>query len=285
VCRLYGFRSAIDSTVHQSLVAAENAMARQSNQHQDGWGVAYYVGPYPHLIRNDKQAEDDALFRELSAVVSTRTFVAHIRKATAGSVRVLNCHPFQHGAWTFAHNGQVCGFSDPAVHERLRALVDPRYRRFTLGDTDSELIFYTFLSRMSRAVDDLQSPGVTAKHVLDALRQTVQALLEIAAPDGTPGEYDTRLNFLVTNGNVMVAYRYGVQLYFSTHKTLCPERETCFAYDKGRCEHAVRDGIVNHLLVSSEIIDDGANVWEELKDDTYVCVDHGMNLRSGLLLG
>ena len=119
MCRLYGFRSSIDSTVHRSLVAAENAIARQSRLHRDGWGLAYYVGRYPHIVRNNEQALGDALFRDVSSVVATRTFMAHIRKATAGSVRVLNCHPFQYGAWTFAHNGQICGFGDASVRERV----------------------------------------------------------------------------------------------------------------------------------------------------------------------
>ena len=65
MCRLFGFRSSIVSSVHHSLVAAENAMARQSQVHRDGWGIAYYVGRFPHLVRNDQQALHDSLFREL----------------------------------------------------------------------------------------------------------------------------------------------------------------------------------------------------------------------------
>jgi glutamine amidotransferase len=285
MCRLYGFRSAIDSTVHRSLVAAENAIARQSRMHKDGWGLAFYIGRYPHILRNDAQAEGDTLFRDVSSVVATRTFMAHIRKATAGSVRVLNCHPFQHGAWTFAHNGQVCGFKDPAVRARVEALVDPRYQRFVLGDTDSELIFYAFLSRLSRRVEDLHNPGVTADHTLAALQETVAGVLDAGAGDEVDPDLPTKLNFLITNGSVMVAYRYRVSLFYSTHKSHCPERETCFAFDQKRCESAVTDGIVNHLLISSEVIEGGNNVWEEVPEDTYVAVDHGMNFRMGRLVG
>lgn len=285
MCRLYGFRSSIDSTVHRSLVAAENAIARQSRLHRDGWGLAFYVGRYPHILRNDAQALGDSLFREVSSVVATRTFMAHIRKATAGSVRVLNCHPFQHGSWTFAHNGQVCGFSDPAVRARMLALIDPRYQRFALGDTDSELIFFIFLSRLARRVEDLHNAGITAEHTLAALQETVAGVLEAAAPDATDPELPTKLNFLITNGSVMVAYRYRVSLFYSTHKTRCPERDTCWAFREGSCERPVTDGLVKHLLISSEIIEGGNNVWEEVPEDTYVAVDHGMNFRTGRLVG
>src|SRR5260221_510551 len=136
MCRLFGFRSVIPSQVHRSLLAAENALGAQSNQHPDGWGVAFYVDGSPHVTRNPITAMGDQLFHRLSGVVSSQTVVAHVRKATRGDKTVLNCHPFQYGRWVFAHNGDVPGF------ERHRlALVDriaPDLQRFILGETDSD---------------------------------------------------------------------------------------------------------------------------------------------------
>ena len=281
MCRLYGFRSAIDSAVHHSLVAAENAMARQSTQHKDGWGVAFYVGRFPQVVRNDARALGDSLFREVSAVVTTRTFLAHIRQATAGSVRVLNCHPFQHGGWTFAHNGQICGFADPAVRARVDALIDPRFRQYVLGDTDSERFFYVVMSQLARQVADVQHPGVTARHVIEALRLAIADIVAVAAPDSVDPERPTKLNLLLTNGRVLIGYKRGVDLFFSTYKSRCPERETCWAFHESRCERAVEDGIVQHLLVSSEVIAEGTNVWLPIDHDEYVAIDHGMNFSRG----
>lgn len=283
MCRLYGFRSAIDSAVHHSLVAAENAMIRQSFKHADGWGVAFYVDAFPQVIRNDARAMGDSLFRDVSALVTTRTLLAHIRQATAGSVRVLNCHPFQHGPWTFAHNGQICGFADPAVKARVDALIDPRFRRYVLGDTDSERLFYVWMSRLARHVGDVHHPGVSADHVRLALQETIAAIVEVAAPDSVDPDRPTRLNLLLTNGRVLLGYRRGVDLYFSTHKSRCPERDTCWAFDASRCEQPVEDGIVQHLLLSSEVISGGTNVWNALHDDEFVAVGASMNLQRGTL--
>ena len=47
---------------------------------------------------------------------------------------------------------------------------------------------------------------------------------------------------------------------------------------------AVTDGIVKHLLVTSEQIAEGPNVWVEMSDGDYVGVDFGMNLKRGRLL-
>ena len=56
MCRLFGFRSVIQSQVHRSLVAAENCLAVQSEAHRDGWGVAWYLARAPHLIKGTSAA-------------------------------------------------------------------------------------------------------------------------------------------------------------------------------------------------------------------------------------
>ena len=61
MCRLFGFRSVIPSQVHRSLLSAENALVWQSERHPDGWGVAYFVGGIPHLIKSAETAIQDSL--------------------------------------------------------------------------------------------------------------------------------------------------------------------------------------------------------------------------------
>ena len=51
MCRIFGFRSVMQSQVHRSLVSADNAFMRQSERHPDGWGVAYYVAHAPHVVK------------------------------------------------------------------------------------------------------------------------------------------------------------------------------------------------------------------------------------------
>ncbi len=282
MCRLYAFRSSILSSVHSSLVAAENALSQQSVRHPDGWGVAYYIGGYPHVIRNDRQALEDSLFREVSAVVSTRTLLAHIRQATVGKVGVLNCHPFQHGPWVFGHNGQISGYAiDNDVGQRVRDAVDPRFRRYILGSTDSEVCFYIFLSRLARHVEDIFHEGLRLDVARAALRETVETIFELV-PEKADKPH--RLTFVLTNGNLLLAYRYNRELFFSTYKSMCPERDECSAYEAYRCEQEVEDGIVKHLIVTSEHVESGTNVWVELDDGDYVEADRGMNFGRGRLL-
>jgi len=77
----------------------------------------------------------------------------------------------------------------------------------------------------------------------------------------------------------MVAFHGGKNLYYSTHKQRCPERDSC-GYFAPSCESATSSGSVNHLIFSSEPLS-GQNVWEPMKPGEIVGVDGLMNLYKG----
>ena len=158
MCRIFGFRSVLQSGVHRSLVHAENALAVQSEKHPDGWGVAYYLARAPHVLKGATAAMDDHIFARVSGVVASETVLAHIRQATTGDINILNSHPFQFGSWGFAHNGQINAFAEH--REWLRGHVNPNLRRYILGSTDSELLFFLVLTELSRRAD-LHRHGTT----------------------------------------------------------------------------------------------------------------------------
>ena len=270
MCRLFGFRSVIPSQVHQSLLDADNALGNQSVRHPDGWGVAHYVNGSPHLIRSCETALSDTLFHRVSGVVASETVVAHVRKATQGRKSVLNCHPFQHGRWVFAHNGDVENFDE--VKEELKQRIYPKFRRYILGDTDSEVIFGLFLSRLSDFGPIDRHPRV--EYVVDALADAVKLVRSIA--DRTGLENLARLSFVVTDGTILVAHQGGKELYWSTYKSSCPDRDSC-AYFAPECEAPSKTGFVNHLIISSEPLG-GTNIWSEMVVGEFVGIDSRMQL-------
>lgn len=270
MCRLFGFRSVIPSQVHRSLLAAENALGVQSNQHPDGWGVAFYIDGAPHVTRSPSTALGDALFHRLSGVVASETVLAHVRKATQGDKTVFNCHPFQHGRWVFAHNGDIPRFEE--MRESLLGLVDQRLRRFVMGDTDSEVVFFVFLSELARAAGAGERPELP--HAMAALRTTVKRVRALC--DGRPGVEKSLLTLLATDGENLVATHGGKELYFSTYKTRCSDREHCASLSAA-CEAPSATGVVNHFIVSSEPLQ-GENVWLPLEPGDIVGVDRRMQI-------
>lgn len=277
MCRLFGFRSVLQSGVHRSLMSADNALSVQSEMHPDGWGVAYYIGGAPHLIKSANQAVSDRLFHRVSGIVSSETVVAHIRKATQGEHSPINAHPFQFGPWIFAHNGNIRDF--PQLRAELMARVSPRFRPFVLGDTDSEVLFYLVLSRMAERFNILEhrfQPMDIVSALQEALGQ-VCVLTDGFHRDTNGPPTETYLTCIITNGRVMVAHQGGKELYYSTHKTLCPERDTC-PFLSASCERSSQTGdSVNHLIISSEPML-GENIWNAMTPGELVFVDQEMTL-------
>lgn len=269
MCRLFGFRSVIPSQVHSSLVQAENALGEQSSAHPDGWGVAYYVDGCPQLTRSPAHALGDQLFHRLSGVASSETVIAHVRKATQGALNVLNCHPFQHGRWVFAHNGDIPNFSEK--RPALLNLIPPRLRRFILGETDSETLFFLLLAELEKTAP-LGKPHKT-DDLVAAVKHVITTVREICDPDRGPGER-ALLTLVVSDGQSMVATQGGKELYLSTYKKRCPEREECPSLSE-ECEAPTKTGFVNHFILSSEPLQ-GNNVWEALSPGEIAAVDGRM---------
>ena len=276
MCRIFGFRSILQSQVHHSLVKADNNLGLQSVNHPDGWGVAYYVARSPHVIKSSSQALEDSLFKRVSGVVSSETVLAHIRKLTHGDVNLLNTHPFQYGRWVFAHNGNIKDFNK--YRETFLNKIDPELKRFILGDTDSEIIFYLLLTNLKK-LTPLDQKLSDSNHLVEAMKMALSEITQMTGPwsednDGDPN--DTYLTFILTDGKNMIAHQGGKDLYYSTYKKRCSERDTCPKFSPV-CEAPASEGVVNHMIFSSEPLS-GENAWEPLKPGQLMGVDDKMHL-------
>jgi glutamine amidotransferase len=271
MCRLFGFRSRMPSQVHRSLLAAENALAVQSNDNPDGWGIAFFAEGSPHVTRSPMTAIGDALFHRLSGAVQSETVLAHVRRATRGSKTVFNCHPFQYGRWVFAHNGDVRDFDQHRA--TLLDLVSPRLRRFVLGETDSEVLFFMFLTQLSKLCP--LSFRANLNQAMRALRATV---LDVRAVCDEPASSaSSLLTVMASDGENLLAMQGGKSLFFSTHKSRCSERSQCWGFQRS-CEAPTEDDAVTHFVISSEPLH-GENVWFELMPGEMVGIDAQMRAR------
>ncbi len=275
MCRLFGFRSIFSSQVHSSLVGANNAIVNQSEFHPDGWGVAYYLEGTPHIIKSPKSAITDSLFQKVSGIVSSKTVLAHIRNATEGSIDLLNCHPFQYGKWTFAHNGNVKNFSN--IKEKFIEKIDRKYLRFLLGDTDSEVIFYYLLSFLK-----INEEQTTSKEIEIRFKRFLNEYISISGdlhlnPDGPSDE--NYLSFILTDGERMFCFNGGKTLHYSTHKKRCPDRESCDFF-KESCENPVINSEqVQHFIIASEVLN-AENIWQKTKTGDFLYLDKSMKLHT-----
>lgn len=147
MCRLVGWCSATPLTAHEVLGdAALERLLHLSEVHCHGWGAAWQVEGRLVVRRSPAPAFGDPAFRDLLDNVSTTTAMVHIRMGTPGyGRRVVENHPFDDGAYAFAHNGAVLPPSD------VDALLSPSSNRRPTGTTDSERIFLALLDELDGA--------------------------------------------------------------------------------------------------------------------------------------
>ncbi len=137
---------------------------------RDGWGAAFYRGKDVALFREPIAASDSALVHWLGqSGPATTLAVAHIRRATLGTVGLANTQPFVRElagrSHVFAHNGHLPGIAPSA------GLAFERYR--PIGDTDSEHVFCALLERLHGLW------GLTAKP--PSLEQRLDVVTQFAA--------------------------------------------------------------------------------------------------------
>lgn len=216
MCRLYGFRANEPTKVECTLVHAQNALMSQSRAdlrgvaHSDGWGIACYQNHLPDLERRSLAAFQDLHFSVTAERIFAETVVGHVRLATVGDPSIQNTHPFTYGQWTFAHNGTVQPFAD--LEPWLAANSDPDLWRRRQGTTDSEAVFYWLLSVMRESGLILDEPTSEVETVAHIIHRAVRLLETRSVRARAPKP--AKLNFLLTNGRILVASRWRNGLHY-----------------------------------------------------------------------
>ncbi len=257
MCRLFGFRSAVPAAVHPSLVTEKNSLVIQSKEHKDGWGIAAYgVEPHPSVAHGVGPAHSDPDFHRVSSLVSSHTVVAHVRLASVGAVELRNSHPFLYGRWSFVHNGTLKDYEQH--RQAVESLIRPDLRANIKGATDSERCFHIFLTRLASRMPLDEAVGV--QEVARALAETME---QISAITDVPGGERSAMNFLVTNGDVMVATRRSRTLFISDGSRSAPRQAELF-------QHGAR---LHQILIASEALCGNHTAWNEVAEDEVVGVD------------
>jgi glutamine amidotransferase len=185
MCRLFGMSGGahrVQATFW--LLDAPASLLQLSETQPDGVGLGTFdADDAPSVYRKPVAANRSPTFIADAHEVSSRTFLAHIRHATAGAPALENTHPFEQHGRLFAHNGVLGDL--PAVRERVGD-----HAALVRGSTDSELYFTLITKRIEEHGGDIGA-GIT------------QAAREIAADIPMYS-----LNMLLTTPNEVWALRY-----------------------------------------------------------------------------
>jgi predicted glutamine amidotransferase len=156
MCRLFAM-SAGESRAKATfwLLDAPDSLSVQSHREPDGTGLGWFdADGRPCVSKQPLAAYEDEPFARRAQDVCSRTFIAHVRFASTGSLAVKNTHPFQQDGRLFAHNGVIGDL--PA----LEAQLGEDLARVS-GDTDSERLFALITREVAARGGDVES-GIAA---------------------------------------------------------------------------------------------------------------------------
>ncbi|TWU48880.1 hypothetical protein Poly51_47840 [Rubripirellula tenax] len=184
-----------------------------ARDHSDGWGVVSYHRPKIKWLRRAVAAYDDDRFAQPIDASFAKTVVASIRRASRSAFNDENCHPFMFGRWSFAHNGTLTAVE--TLRPAMLREMGPEFRKQIRGQTDIELIFCWLLQRLqaNKCIN-----GDRCVRLAGMLSTFADAVSELDARNReTESASDTdrtaKLNFVLTNGNVLVGSRLRNSLY------------------------------------------------------------------------
>jgi predicted glutamine amidotransferase len=155
MCRLFGMSGGtreVQATFW--LLNAPTSLLQLSETQPDGVGLGTFdADGTPWRYRKPVAANRSQTFIADAHEVSSRTFLAHIRHATAGEPTIENTHPFEQHGRLFAHNGVLGGLD--ALRSRLG-----EHSALLEGTTDSELYFTLMTKRIEEQGGDIAT-GIT----------------------------------------------------------------------------------------------------------------------------
>jgi predicted glutamine amidotransferase len=237
MCRLFGVAATAPIDISFELLGAENPLIRQSQQHDSGWGIAYYSNGEPALERFPGSAHGDPGFKQAAHAIASLSMV-HVRRATMGGLKLENTHPFGRGAYTYCHNGTI-------LHARALEDMTARPPR---GETDSERFF------------ELLMTVLEPEDVVGSLRRAVEMVCDRCR--------FSALNFLFCDGRRLYAYRFGIYDLFWLVRNLDLDADTRTHYHL----HLERPHGEHVVLISSERLTE-PEPWGAFEQDQLLICD------------
>jgi glutamine amidotransferase len=208
---------------------APRMMRGSGTMNIDGFGAGWYADgdPVPARYRNSGPIWADPSFADLTRVTRSGALLAAVRDASAGTEPSPSAaSPFGADHYLFSHNGALVGW--PGAAAGLAATLTPLDLLNLDARVDSALLWALTLKQLR----DGASPA-------DALA----AVIGLLGQAGVAG----RFNFLLTDGEVIVATTAGHTLF----------------YRQGR------DGGADSVTVASEPSDEDP-AWTEVPDRSLV---------------
>jgi predicted glutamine amidotransferase len=258
MCRLFGLSASPEAVAATFwLMDAPDSLVEQSRREPDGVGLGVFQSNGDVTVHKQPVAayEDKEYAREARHLKGS-TFLAHIRYASTGELRMENTHPFMQDGRLFAHNGVVTGLD--RLRDKVSGTLGAPASELVHGETDSELVF-ALITAYARRNGDI------GRAIVDAIGW-IGANIPVFA-----------INLILTTPTDLWALRYP-----DTHKLYVLPRPAGGIHGHRHLEHASAAGTVrvrsgdlaetSATVVSSERMDEDHR-WRLLEPGELLHVD------------
>jgi predicted glutamine amidotransferase len=142
--------------------------------HKDGYGFAWKSSANTDWVIHKSPllyTRDHWLKTHIQDIAKAPIIIGHIRNRTIGESKIENTHPFVYQRHVFFHNGLIANFETHRV--RLLRKIAPKYKYHIKGETDSEVLFYLFLTICDNMNEDneLQKYRKSIEKMFSALKR------------------------------------------------------------------------------------------------------------------
>lgn len=117
---------------------------RDQIKHIDGYGLAWVSRNKWKIYKNPEIYTKDENLSTILDKISKKLVIGHIRKKKYGDSTIENTHPFVFENQIFLQNGSFHDF--PKNLSTLKNYIHPKYISEIKGETDTEYLFFLFLS-------------------------------------------------------------------------------------------------------------------------------------------
>ncbi len=152
MCRLLAYQGE-PNYLYQHIFEPEHSLIEQSHHatkgkmsvNADGYGLAWQSAKnLPVVFKDVLPAWGCENLHNIAHHTQSSTFIAHVRASTHAPISRLNCHPFKHDGWVFAHNGQINDYQK--IQRQVENALPDNLFHAKYGQTDSEVIFLGLLN-------------------------------------------------------------------------------------------------------------------------------------------
>ncbi len=235
MCRLLGCLSFDPIQSLYVLRDSEQSLFRQSYADKkrlqgDGWGIGWLESKRGRVVKSPRP-----LYREKSRLsaaalrVRGSCLIGHVRWASnplklpkTQLIGKVHTQPFQFKNWLFAHNGTLY------IPREVKAHIGD-WAQFLKGRNDSEVLFYWLMKDLWPL---LKGESQSLRELGMAVRRSVQGLNRIWA--SCRKKYPIYryayhgLNWVLTNGQVMLAFCYVDPKGFDSATALCSKGQSYY---------------------------------------------------------